>query len=59
MTGFLFFFVFFFFSVAYWMRGHLVVKAHSWANSIVLMVLQSHQKEMCGWQTIKMIAWLS
>ncbi len=37
------------FSVAYWMRGRLAVKAHNWAHSTDPSALQSHQKEMCGW----------
>jgi hypothetical protein len=36
------------FSVDYWMRGHLAVKAQNWAISAYRLVLQSHQWGMCG-----------
>ncbi len=46
------------FRVDYWMRGHLEVKAHNWANSISPLVLQSHQRMMSGRQIWLIIAWI-
>ena len=47
------------FSVDYWMRGHLAVKAHNWANPTAPVVSQSPQREICGWWILIIIAWLS
>ncbi len=47
------------FSAAYWMRGHLEVKARHWANSTGLVVSQSHPEGTSGWERALIIAWLS
>ncbi len=44
-------------SVDYWMQKHLAAKAHNWVNSTVLVVLQSHQREMCVWQIRQINGW--